>query len=88
MYVITFCFVVVVLVRVTISWYDPPTAGSSTKALLHDLDLIILSPDNNQFYGNGNIGSPDRLNNNEKVFIDFPIVGIWKVKRIFCNLYS
>lgn len=33
--------------RVTLAWYDPPTVGgTTTKALIHDLDLTATSPAN------------------------------------------
>ena len=35
--------------RATLVWYDPPAVGGSTnKALMHDLDLIVTSPSGNK----------------------------------------
>lgn len=36
--------------RATLVWYDPPAVGGSTnKALMHDLDLIVTSPSGNRY---------------------------------------
>ena len=55
--------------KVTLSWYDPPTAEFSARNLVHDLDLIVISPTSTSYYGNsvvgvtGYTGSRDELNN-------------------------
>jgi hypothetical protein len=67
------------VIRVTISWYDPPGVSNSAKALIHDLDLVVFSPDRARKYlGNGG-SSFDRLNNNEQVYVENPPQGLWKV---------
>ena len=31
--------------RVTLAWYDPPSVmGTTSKALIHNLDLVVTSP--------------------------------------------
>lgn len=73
--------------RVTISWYDPPNGVFAAKVLLHDLDLMVVSPSGQQFYGNSHSSSGlptmgasrDEVNTNEQLTIDSPIVGHWKI---------
>lgn len=39
--------------KITIAWYDPPsTLSSVNNLLLHDVDLLVLDPDGNRFWGN------------------------------------
>jgi hypothetical protein len=43
--------------KITICWYDPPAPlGSSRNLLMHDLDLVVLSPDGSLHWGNANRG--------------------------------
>lgn len=57
--------------RVTLAYSDFPASVTAAKALVNDLDLVLLSPSGLKFYPNG--GSiPDRLNNVET--IDVPQV--------------
>jgi hypothetical protein len=74
--------------RATLAYTDPLGSTSSAKALVNDLDLIVISPDGERYYGNhglldGNVsrarGTPDRLNNVENVFLDKPAPGVWQV---------
>ena len=74
--------------RVTLAYTDPLGSTSAAKALVNDLDLIVIAPDGRLYYGNhgllgGNIssegGMPDRLNNVENVFLDEPTPGVWQV---------
>jgi hypothetical protein len=85
---ITFC-------RVTLVWYDPPAVATITsKALVHDLDLILTSPSNkmsgppppsishlpslHSYYAN-RLSSFDRVNTVEQITISSPESGIWKL---------
>ena len=44
-------------IKITICWYDPPAPlGSSRNLLMHDLDLVVLSPDGSLHWGNANRG--------------------------------
>jgi serine protease AprX len=74
--------------RVTMVYTDPLGTTAATKALVNDLDLIVISPDGKRYLGNhglleGNIskegGAPDRLNNVENVFLNKPAPGVWRV---------
>ena len=63
--------------RFTVSWYDPPNVLFSAKAVINDIDIIITSPSGDIFYGNNIID--DELNNNERIVIKKPEIGIYKV---------
>lgn len=59
--------------KATLVWTDPPSSPISRNHLVNDLDLIVVGPDGNIYYGNGKyspIGtardSPDFLNNVEQ----------------------
>lgn len=62
--------------KITICWYDPPAfLGYVSSLLLHDLDLLVLSPSGDVYWGNGDYGSSsggDERNPNEQVVIDVP----------------
>lgn len=73
--------------RVTLAYADPLGTTAAAKALVNDLDLIVIAPDGNRYNGNhglldGNVsqagGTPDRLNNVENVFLDNPAPGAWQ----------
>ena len=69
--------------QVTLAWYDPANQnGISTPALIHDLDLLVVSPSGGKYYGNGmNTGNNafDVLNTNERVSVSSPQTGTWTV---------
>jgi len=74
--------------RVTLAYTDPLGTTAVTKALVNDLDLVVVAPDGQRFFGNhglldGNVslvgGEPDRINNVENVFIHDPAQGDWQV---------
>ena len=66
--------------RVTISWYDPPNVqGTTTAALVQNLDLSVTSPSGTTYWGNGGANA-DILNTNEQVYIDNPEEGDWRVQ--------
>jgi serine protease AprX len=74
--------------RVTLAYTDPLGTTAAAKALVNDLDLIVIAPDGKRYNGNhglfdGNVsragGTPDRLNNVENVFLDEPAPGVWRV---------
>jgi len=65
--------------KATIAWYDPPAVqGSTSKALINNLDLSAISPSNKRIYPNGR-SSPDTVNVNERLNISDPQRGTWKV---------
>ncbi len=62
--------------RVTVVWTDPPGTPGSSRALINNLDLSVVSPDGNFFYGNAlseldethsNHQAIDTVNNAEQV---------------------
>ncbi len=67
--------------KLTLSWYDPPSqSGIKTAALVHDLDLIAVSPSGVKYAGNtGQGGARDTLNNNEQIFVKSPELGSWTI---------
>ena len=69
--------------KVTISWYDPPnTAGTTGKALINNLDLLVVAPHKTAVLkGNGGDGKGnfDSLNNNEQVYIATPVLGQYEI---------
>jgi hypothetical protein len=87
--------------RVTMVYTDPLGTTTALKALVNDLDLIVIAPDGKRYFGNhglleGNVshegGQQDRINNVENVFLDKPMPGVWRVlvaaHRIACNQQS
>jgi hypothetical protein len=62
---------------VTIVWNDPPNVIWAAKNLLNDLDLMVVSPKGEVFYGNNRKG--DEFNPVEKVVIYRPVKGEYKV---------
>ena len=69
--------------KVTISWYDPPnTAGTTGKALINNLDLLVVAPGKTAVLkGNGGDGKGnfDSLNNNEQVYVGTPVLGQYEI---------
>jgi hypothetical protein len=74
--------------RVTLAYTDPPAATTAAKALVNDLDLIVIAPNGTKYLGNvallkGNEsasqGDPDRVNNVENVFLSNPQPGVWRI---------
>lgn len=65
---------------VTISWYDPPAASGAAKALVNDLDLVLNRPNGkSSLYGNLK-KKGDHVNTNERISIQKPEKGKYKVK--------
>jgi hypothetical protein len=60
------------------SYYDPPTTSFTSKQLIHDLDLLVVDPSGNTYWGNG-VEYGDEYNNNEKVMIVAPSAGVYQV---------
>jgi serine protease AprX len=74
--------------RVTLAYTDPLGTTAAAKALVNDLDLIVIAPGGKRYQGNHGLfegdvsragGTPDRLNNVENVFLDEPAPGVWQV---------
>jgi serine protease AprX len=75
--------------RVTLAWTDPLGTTAAAKALVNDLDLVVIAPNGKRYFGNhglfeGNVsregGAPDRINNVENVFLGKPAPGVWRVQ--------
>lgn len=64
--------------KVTLVWYDPAPDGKPSKALIHDLDLIVQSSEGKKYGGNGERDG-DEVNVNEQVYVQSPPKGAWKV---------
>ena len=65
--------------RATLSWYDPPNVdGTTGRALLQNLDLLIVAPDGQAYWGNGG-SSADVLNTVEHIEIDNTVQGSYQV---------
>ena len=55
--------------KVTVAWYDPPAAfASAAVLLLHDIDLVVVTPTGDIWWGNTML-SGDYLNPNEQIYI-------------------
>jgi serine protease AprX len=74
--------------RVTMVYTDPLGTIAAAKALVNDLDLVVIAPDGKRYLGNHGLlesnlskegGAPDRLNNVENVFLEKPASGVWRV---------
>ncbi len=74
--------------RVTAVWSDYPALVGAAKALVNDLDLEVIAPNGTRYRGNAGLYPPgtclrdglwDSCNNVERVVIDRPISGVYKV---------
>jgi hypothetical protein len=65
--------------RVMLTWTDPPASLSASVQLVNDLDLEIVGPDGQTYYGN-TVASGDRTNNVEGVVIANPAVGRYEIR--------
>ena len=63
--------------RATIAWTDVVNVVWAAKSLLNDFDLTILTPSGDTLYGNNIKG--DEFNPVERIVIDVPEVGEYKV---------
>ncbi|HLS71295.1 MAG TPA: T9SS type A sorting domain-containing protein, partial [Chitinophagaceae bacterium] len=77
--------------KVLLSWNDPAAHPNAAKALVHDLDLKVIDPNNNTYFpwvlnplsdqvGNPAIRSVDTLNNLEQVSILNPLPGTYTIE--------
>lgn len=72
--------------RVVLSFFDAPATLPATVAPVNDIDLIVVSPSGQRYYGNFfNLGVsapggiPDGLNSTEVVHVPSPQPGLWTV---------
>jgi hypothetical protein len=79
--------------KVMLAWDEPPAPESAAKALLRDLDLLLISPAGATYRPWSLDVSPvpdslrkaavpgrDSLNNAEQVSVEYPMPGIWEVR--------
>lgn len=52
--------------KVTLVWIDPPPSPISNKALVHNIDLLVVTPSMKGFWGNGKVNG-DSVNPVEQV---------------------
>ncbi|CAN0200177.1 unnamed protein product [Ectocarpus sp. 6 AP-2014] len=66
--------------RATLSWIDPPSTSFTSKQLVHDLDLAVMSPSGVN-YTMWSSGETDTVNVNERVIVDAAGLetGVWSV---------
>ena len=68
----------------TLVWTDYPGSPSIYPNLVNDLDLVITSPSGATFYGNTRDGAPggtpDRINNVERLVIAQPELGRYRIR--------
>jgi subtilisin family serine protease len=65
--------------RVMLVWTDPPASLSASAALVNDLDLVVIGPNNTVYHGN-NVLAGDRTNNVEGVIVNNPPLGAYTVR--------
>jgi len=74
--------------KISLVWTDVPGSTASTRNLINDLDLTVVSPSGVTYSGNFGLntskwsspdGDRDDLNNVENVFIETPEAGEWDI---------
>ncbi|HHW43860.1 MAG TPA: S8 family serine peptidase [Desulfotomaculum sp.] len=66
--------------KATLAWTDPPAEAGAPRALVNDLDLVVIGPDGKEYLGNDTgQGRRDDLNNVEQVLIPHPVKGAYTV---------
>lgn len=73
--------------RVTLAWFDPEAAAGAAATLVNNLDLTVIGPGNQTYYGNhftGGVsttgGSPDAINTVEQVRFTAPAAGTYTLQ--------
>jgi hypothetical protein len=82
--------------KATLCWMDPPGDPATAKALVNDLDLLLIDPNGNQYFPYSlNAAAPMSAATNtaantvdpiEQTFILNPVAGTWTVKIIGSNV--
>ncbi|WP_051617808.1 S8 family serine peptidase [Desulfofundulus thermocisternus] len=66
--------------KATLAWTDPPAEPGADRALVNDLDLVVVGPDGREYPGNDDgSGRRDDRNNVERVVISSPAPGTYTV---------
>ncbi|CAM9651759.1 unnamed protein product, partial [Choristocarpus tenellus] len=71
--------------RVTLVWTDPYGAASSSRALIHDLDLVVISQSDGEVHYPNGLSSADQDNNVEKVTINPSVAEEVYTVRVSCG---
>ena len=89
--------------KATLVWTDPPSFPGSARALINDLDLVLVGPDGAYYYGNALVAVDeahpaypvkDRLNNCEQAGAYRPPVPaliqseFWPLRIADCDVMS
>ncbi|KAL0207259.1 hypothetical protein P9112_011887 [Eukaryota sp. TZLM1-RC] len=69
-------------IKVALTWVDPPASLSATFTLVNDLDLIVVDPDYNLYYGN--MGHYHDVLNNQEIVVPSATVGVYRL-RVFAS---
>ncbi len=76
--------------RFTLVWSDYPGSVAAGKALVNDIDLVVVGPSGQRFFGNDFVSpyddQKDATNNVEEVFVNAPEVGTYTVTLIAANV--
>ena len=76
-------------VRVVLAWDDPDALPMADPALVNDIDLVLISPDQTLYEpwvldpvqpSLDAVRGPDHLNNIEHITVSDPVAGIWKAR--------
>lgn len=73
--------------HITMAYTDAPGAASAAKALVNDLDLVVVDPVGNRLYPN-RLAAKDNTNNMEQVDVDTPKSGVYHVSVQGANVPS
>lgn len=67
--------------KATLAWTDPAAAPGARGTLINDLDLEVIAPGGERYYGNdfSGRGARDTCNNVEQVYIPDPRPGTYKI---------
>jgi hypothetical protein len=82
--------------RVVLAWTDTAAAPTAQIALVNDLNLELISPDDNRYRGNQlsggrSIPNPnvwDERNVEEVCYLPHPLPGVWKIRVYARNIYT
>lgn len=71
--------------KATLVWSDPAASAGRSTALVNDLDLVVIGPKGEEYWGNANLNNgnqPDTRNNVEQVFIPEAAAGEYRLQVI------